>query len=411
MVDRCVAENLAPDFNFCPSLMESVILSDTTTSTTLAGYGEVGWRLKKPLMILGILGGFLILVLILLWWGLSASFSIPVKTNALIVTTPKTARQLLNQQHLSELPPVWRFALEHGSHLPVVLGAYLDQEHWGYFAIIPRWQKNGTLSPINQRFFTIIKDQPFPQEKKMLRYREALGWWTAHPLSDYVVSANLPMMEPFFAHGQGNILSTDLPLSPPLSPLSPTRDDVSLLLPSKNSAPESLGLLLRSIRLGDWSLMHLGLQPLQVNLAFDQNLKPTHTSFIFPSPLDDQQIKNSLASLGITKHKTIQLADGTVVVEQLLPENPSALQGKTMETPNHRVVSIQKNEIHVGILPLPEHALPAPQACPKKTAVWGRFSGELLTVLLKNFALSVDHAPTLQLGSYQNKLILCFEVQ
>ncbi|MDP3793643.1 MAG: hypothetical protein Q8R07_02720, partial [Candidatus Uhrbacteria bacterium] len=394
--------------------MEPVILSDITTSTTLLGYGTVGGRHKKSLTILTIiLGGFFVFML-LSWWGLGASFLIPSTTNILIVTTPKTAQQLVNRQRLSAFPPVWRSVLENDSRVPVVLGAYLDQGRWGHFAVIPRWQKSDKFFPINQRFFTIIKDRSFPQEEKKIRYREAFGWWTVHPFSDYVVWNDLhflmPDIKPFFAWGRRNVLSTSLPLSPPISPLSPTLDDINLLLPQKNSAPELLEILFRSIRLGDWSLAHLGLRPLQINLTFDQNLKPAQTSLIFSAPLDDQKIKEILASLGIIKRKAIQLADGTIVVEQRLPENPSALQGKILETPDHQAVSVQKNEVRVGVSPLLDHKPPAPKTCPKKTALWGRFSGKLVTVLLKNFAIPLNQAPAFQIGSYKKKMVVCFEI-
>lgn len=393
--------------------MEPTLLSETTTSTAILGYGEAPSRRKKPLLILGIILGGLGLFVWLGWWGLRATFSIPTQTGFLIITTPKTALKILGEQRRTQLPPVWKFALKPDARFPVLLGAYREKNIWHHFAVIPRWHTSTSFKTTKRGLLALVQAQPFPEDAKGFRYTQALGWWIKHLRSDYIIwndphflgidalATTRLNIKPFFLYGRSHVLFTSLLLPPPTSPLPPSSAyDISFVLPKDQFPPELLSLFLQEIRIGDWPLARLQPSPLSIRLKLDDALKPRHSSFVFPAPLKEQELKFILASLGLTKRRTIQLPDGTLAIEQRLLDR---------FTPDQKIVSISGNEIRIGESPSAEQKLKSSQTCPQKTAVWSRFSSKITSVVLKNLGILMAQTPGIQLGSYKKKLVFCLE--
>jgi len=220
------------------------------------------------------------------------------------------------------------------------------------------------------------------------------------------ISLNEPSIKGTFVHG---MILFDIPFeseqqNPPLHTA-----DLALTIPKNGITEDALKDFIR--RLSNGRHHHLNIPGLsQYHVWIDENGHPTLSKYSFEKELSEEDAAQLLGAYGFFSKKAVLLPDGTLSYEHVVPTTSSSdglfgehanEQGELI-TLNHQELFVQTpNQIQIEF----DTILP----CNNYPRI--RLSGKSLDYILTSLgAIKIpEKLPNLQVGSYNDRLSICFE--
>jgi len=349
-------------------------------------------------------------------------FVIPTQTVALISIQPKTAKALLSDTQIRQLPVIWQKTIATDSTWPVILGTAKDNENWNAFVLIPRWMaKNIPGERQNTLALTLASERMITGDTKPLRSTDAWAWRAGHRFAPIGFQVDLSSffgtspaeasdIRPITGTVDGRIISTDVSVAAQTQYQPLIAGDIAMDLGQINPTTPLGYTLLKEMKIGDLPLMRLNEKPTQFGINISASGTPLSTTVRFSDAIDHDLANTILSGVRKTNYKVTRMPSGEIISEMTPWLNENDTIPTTTETLFGSLMFDEKEVTLLGNSSTAQETQNLPSSLCGGRQIFAHLSTEAAKrILLQSFANAAFDVPSIDFAIEKNRLSICLE--